>query len=406
MRGGIATQGRPSVRDVAGRAAPRLAAGDLGLLPVIVGLGVIAVAFQLLNSNFLTPRNLSYLSLQIGSLAVLTIGVSLVLLVGEIDLSVGSVSGLCGAIMAVLISSHGWPGWAAMLACLAAGAVVGLVQGCWVVVIGVPSFIVTLTGLLVWQGLQLIVLGNQGETAVNDRFIDDISAAYLPSGVGIGIAIGVCLAAGGYLVISRRLIARSGYENAPLVSDWTRWALIAIVTLGSTLVLNQFLGVPYLLLGVVLITTFFGVVTSQTPLGWHIYAVGGNSEAARRAGVRVPQLKLMLFMTVAVLAAVAGIIDASRGLVVTVNSGGGNITLEAIAAAVIGGTSLFGGRGRIPGALLGALLIGAVANGLDLLGQSAAAQTIATGLILLAAVSVDVLSRRRRTRRSLASFAS
>jgi D-xylose transport system permease protein len=156
----------------------------------------------------------------------------------------------------------------------------------------------------------------------------------------------------------------------------------------------------------VLITTFFGVVTSQTPLGRHIYAVGGNAEAARRAGVRVPQLKLILFMTVAVLAAVAGIIDASRGLVVTVTSGGGNITLEAIAAAVIGGTSLFGGRGRIPGALIGALLIGAVANGLDLLGQSAAAQTIATGLILLAAVSVDVLSRRRRARRSLASFAS
>lgn len=403
MMGGIVTRERRSVRDIVGRAAPRLAAGDLGLLPLILGVCVIGVAFQLLNSNFLSPRNLSYLSLQIGSLAVLAIGVSLVLLVGEIDLSVGAVSGLCGATMAVLISSHGWPGWAAMLACLSAGAVIGLVQGWWIVFIGVPSFIVTLTGLLVWQGLQLIILGNQGEAPVNNHFIDDIASTYLPSGAGIAIAIGVCLVAGGYLVVSRRLTARSGYENAPLVSDWARWALIAIATLGSTLVLNQFLGVPYLLLAVVVIATFFGVVTSQTPLGRHIYAVGANSEAARRAGVRVPQLKLVLFMTVSVLAAVAGIIDASRGLVVTVNSGGGDVTLEAIAAAVIGGTSLFGGRGRIPGALLGALVIGAVTNGLDLLGQSAAAQTIAAGLILLAAVSVDVLSRRRRTRASLAS---
>jgi D-xylose transport system permease protein len=378
------------------RVAPGLSRGDLGPVPVIVALLIIGVVFQLANSNYLTPRNLFYLSLQAASLSMYALGAFIVLLMGEIDLSIGSVGGFTSAVLAILCTNDGWRGGWGIVAALALGAAIGAVQGLWVVVVRAPSFIVTLPGLLVWQGMQFLVLGVNGEVTINNPFVGDIASTQMSHTVGLSVAIVVALGFAAYTAAGYLLRRRGGYQQEGAAASVARAAVVAAAAIGVTVVLNQFLGVPTLLVMIVLVTAVFGVVTSSTPYGTHIYAVGGNAEAARRAGVRMGSLRVSVFVLVGMLAAVGGIIDASRGLAVTVNAGGGNTTLDAIAAAVIGGTSLFGGRGRASGALLGAFVIAAVANGLDLLGQSAAMETIVTGLILLAAVSIDVTSRRVR----------
>jgi D-xylose transport system permease protein len=367
---------------------------DLGLWPVIGALVIIAVGFQLANGAYLTPRNLSNLTLQTATLAVLTLSVMLVLVLGEIDLSIGAVSGLTAAAMAMLSALAGWPAVAAITAALALGALIGLAQGTWIVRFGAPSFIVTLAGMLVWQGVQLFVLTPQsGQVLVQDEAITDIASSYLP--VSAGWALAAVIAAGGaaWVLGSRALTARSGYDADPIGRDLVKVALVVVVPVLAVVLLNLYLGVPVLLVIMLAITLVLAVMTGTTIFGRHIYAVGGNAEAARRTGVRVGALRIVVFTLVATLAAIAGILDASRAFSVSVNTGGGNTALNAIAAAVIGGTSLFGGRGTIVGALLGALVISSVQNGLALIGQTAATQVVVTGLILLAAVTLDVTTR-------------
>ncbi|HWM33039.1 MAG TPA: ABC transporter permease [Pseudolysinimonas sp.] len=370
---------------------------DLGLWPVIIGLVIIAVGFQLANDAFLSSRNLSNMILQTAVLAILTLGVMLVLLLGEIDLSIGAVSGLTAALMGVLSALAGWPAWAAILAAVALGAIIGLIQGGWIVAFRAPSFIVTLAGMLVWQGLQLLILTPQsGQLRITDPFITGIASSYLPRPAGWALAIVIALGAAGWVVLRRVLTSRSGYETDPIARDVIRIVLGVGVPIGVMVILDGYFGVPYLLLIVLAITGILAVVTGSTIFGRHIYAVGGNIEAARRTGIRVSSLRVVIFMIVAGLAAIAGVLSAARGYSVSVNTGGGNTALNAIAAAVIGGTSLFGGRGTIIGALLGALVISSVQNGLALLGQPAATQVITTGLILLAAVTLDMVARGRR----------
>lgn len=370
--------------------------GDLGLWPVIIGLAIIAIGFQLANDAFLSPRNLSNLVLQTAVLAILTLGVMMVLLLGEIDLSVGAVSGLTATVMGLLSVLAGWPAWAAILAAVAAGALIGLAQGSWIVFFRAPSFIVTLAGMLVWQGLQLLLLSPQdGQLRIEDPFITGLASSYLPGPVGWAIAALVVVAGVAWILVRDRMTVRAGFDREPTRRRVTKIALVVVIPLGVVWLLDSYLGVPYLLIVMLVITGILAVMTGSTVFGRHMYAVGGNAEASRRTGIKVPQLRIVIFVLVAVLAAIAGVMSAARGYSVSVNTGGGNTSLNAIAAAVIGGTSLFGGRGTILGALLGALVISSVQNGLALLGQPAATQVITTGLILLAAVTLDMAARGR-----------
>jgi D-xylose transport system permease protein len=372
----------------------RLARGDLGFLPVIVALIAIAVIFYLANPLFLVPRNLSNLSLQVGVLGVMTLGITLVLLIGEIDLSTGSLSGLCAVVMVLLSSRHGQPAFVAILAAILLGAAVGLVQGLWIVIVRAPSFIVTLTGLLVWQGAQRLLIGYEiGQIEVDDPFITGIASTFMPAWLSILVVAAIAAVA---LIYAGRNWWRADADRIGAAGTIVRAAVYPLVAAAIVLILSQYDGVPYLLLLLVTLAAVLTIVTERTPFGVHIFSVGGNAEAARRAGVNTAALRVVVFMTCSGFAALSGIIAASRQYAVDSNTGGGNLVLDSIAAAVIGGTSLFGGRGRIVGGLLGALVIGSVANGLDLLGQSADVKTIITGLILLAAVTVDMLARRRR----------
>ena len=387
-----ATQDRPWYRALA---VPRSA--ELGLWPVIFALGLIAIGFHLANDAFLTPRNLSNLVMQTGTLGAMTLGVVLVLLIGEIDLSIGAVSGFTACVMGILATLHGWPAWAAIGAAVLLGASIGLVQGAWIVFFQAPSFIVTLAGLLIWQGLQLRSLGDQnGQLRIEDPGITGVASNFLPLWAGWALATAVILVTVAYLAVRRVLAARSSYGTEPLAKDVSRAVLVALTSIAVVGVLNAHLGVPYLLIVLLVLTLGCAVVAGSTVFGRHIYAVGGNAEAARRTGIRVGALRVVIFMSASSLASLAGVLEAARGYAVSVNSGGGNASLNAIAAAVIGGTSLFGGRGRLAGALLGALVISSVQNGLALLGEGAATQVVITGLILLAAITLDVTSRRRR----------
>ena len=368
--------------------------GDLGFIPVIIGLLCVVIIFYFANPIFLSPRNLSNLTLQIGVLGVMTLGVCLVLFLGEIDLSAGSVSGFCAVVMVFVSSKLGFGGVLAILTAISIGCLIGFIHGKWITFFGAPSFIVTLTGLLVWQGLHRMFMGNQiGQMLTHDPLVIGIASTFLPNWISIIILIIIILIS--YTFFFREL-AFSNKTFYKILSSFCKYTIYPIIGVATFAVLSLYHGVPILLIILLTITLILTLLTEYTKFGVHIFAVGGNQEAARRTGVQVNKIRIIVFSICSGLAAISGIISVSRQFAVDTNTGGGNLILDAIAAAVIGGTSLFGGRGRIIGALLGALVIGSVANGLDLLGQSANVKSIITGLILLAAASIDIISRRRR----------
>lgn len=376
----------------------RIKQGEFGVLPVLLALAVIWTYFQTQEPSFLSARNLSNLVLQIAVTGTVAIGITLVLLVGEIDLSVGSVAGLSSAILGVLIVNNDWPWWAAIIVILLVGAAIGAFQGAWFALIGVPAFVVTLAGFLGWQGAQLRVLGTTGTINVFEPRIADIASSYLPGYWGWVLAIaGSGLYA--FTKITEQLRRfRAGLPAQPLALVIVRTAAIAALAFGAVWVLNSAPtgGVPtagVILLGLVI---FFSWVTKRTKFGRYIYAVGGNAEAARRAGVKIARIRIYVFTLAGMMAAIGGLIFVSRLAAASTQTGGGTFLLEAIAAAVIGGTSLFGGRGSVWSALLGALVIGSVANGLDLMAQPPEVKYMVEGAILLLAVTVDAASRRSR----------
>lgn len=373
-----------------------VSAGQLGALPVIVGLAIIWSYFQSQDAHFLTPRNISNLLLQIAVVGTIAIGLVLVLLLGEIDLSVGSVAGVCAATLGVLVVSHGWPWWAGIIAMLLVGAAIGAIQGAWFAVVGVPSFIVTLAGLLGWQGLQLHVLGSTGTVNVFESHISAIATTFLPNTLGWALAIVFAAAYALSRVARERRRRLEGLPSTQVAVVALRTLLVGALLVGTVAVLNRASGVPtaaLILLGLVIL---FSLVTTKTKFGRYIYAVGGNAEAARRAGVSLRGIRIAAFTLASTFAALGGLLQVSRGAAASTQTGGGTLLLEAIAAAVIGGTSLFGGRGSVWSALLGALVIGSVSNGLDLLGQAADVKLMVEGGILLLAVTIDALSRRGR----------
>ena len=374
----------------------RVSQGEIGSLPVVAALILIAIVFQSLNPNFLTPRNLTNLVLQIAAMGTISVGVVLVLLLGEIDLSVGAVSGLCAAVMAVLNVKAGLPGALAVGVGVLAGAGIGLLQGVWITRFRVPSFVVTLAGLLGWQGLLLWVLGDTGTVNLTDPAITNLA------GIFLGPRLGWLVGLGAVAVFLASLARARGRRVAAGLGVGTTGALVARIALvgGGILlaiaVLDAGRGVPLAMLILLGFVVAFDSVTTRTRWGRHVFAVGGNAEAARRAGIAVDRVRVLVFTLSATLAACGGILAASRLLAVNQSSGSGDVVLNAIAAAVIGGTSLFGGRGTIWSALLGALVIGSISNGMDLLALASSVKFMITGGVLLAAVTIDAVSRRGR----------
>ncbi|HVO20275.1 MAG TPA: sugar ABC transporter permease [Anaeromyxobacter sp.] len=402
-RGG-ASRPRPGALGALG---VRFRQGELGALPVVLGLLLIAAVFRLANPYFLTPLNLTNLLVQIAGVGTIAVGVVLVLLLGEIDLSVGAVSGFCAAAMAVLSVKHGVPGPLAVASGLALGLGIGLAQGAWVTKLRVPSFVVTLAGYLGWQGALLWILGSTGTINLSDPFIVGLANARLPVWLGwvaAALAVAVLWVGGEW---GRRRRAAAGLPARSATARAVRDAFISAAIIGAVWLMSvnrnprgdpRIAGIPAGVAGFLVLVVALDRVTRRTRFGRWIYAVGGGAEAARRAGIPVDRIRTAVFALASGLAAAGGILAASRLFAVNQSSGGGDILLDAIAAAVIGGTSLFGGRGTTWSALLGALVIGAITNGMDLLAFASSARFVITGAVLLVAVTIDATARYRRER--------
>lgn len=376
--------------------------GELGSVPVIVGLLVIWALLALANPRFLSPVNLTNLMLQIAAMGTISVGIVLVLLLGEIDLSVGSVSGLAAAVMAVLNVKAGMPGAAAVFAALAVGLGIGMFNGLWITRFRVPSFVVTLAGLIGWLGLQLYVLGDTGTINLRDPFITGLAGTFLPAAVGWLVAAGILVGYGAALVLRRRRRQAAGLPvRSPTLLAF-RFLAVAVPLLAAMAVLNADRGLPLAVVIFVGLTAVFDLITTRTRFGRNIYAVGGSAEAAMRAGIPVSKVRIAVFGLCSMMAALGGVLAASRLLAVNQSSGSGDLLLNAIAAAVIGGTSLFGGRGTVWAALLGALVIGSISNGMDLLALSSSVKFMVTGSVLLLAVTIDAVTRHGRETSGLA----
>jgi D-xylose transport system permease protein len=378
----------------------RVASGDVGQLPVIIGLIVIWGIFYLTsNGKFFLPINLVNLSMQMAAVGTIAIGVVFVLLLGEIDLTVGVVSGLTAAIMAVLNVKYGVPGVVAVLLAIVGGTLVGLFQGFWITRFRIPSFVVTLAGQIAWTGLLLYVIGQNGTINLRDPFIVSIAATFFPGFSGYLIAglLVVYLAITGFLNMSRRRAAGLSAESATVLL--VRVVGVAVALTIAITAFDQDRGLPLPLVIMVFLVVVMDYVVRRTKFGRMIMAVGGNAEAARRAGIPVIRVRIAVFALASTFAGIGGVIGGSYLLAVEQGTGTGPELLNAIAAAVIGGTSLFGGRGTVWAALLGIMVIQSISNGMDLLFLSPAIKFMITGGVLLTAVTIDALARSGRTAR-------
>ncbi|MBD3783212.1 MAG: ABC transporter permease [Micrococcales bacterium] len=383
----------------------RIKGGETGVLPVVGGLLLVSVIFESLDRHFLTTGNLVNLLVQAAVYALLSMAEVFVLLLGEIDLSVGFVAGVGAVVVAWLVQPQvGWPWWAAVLAALAATAAIGALQGTLITRIGLPSFVVTLAGLLFWNGVMLFVLGNGGSILVQDDVVNGISSSTLPRLAGWVVALaGVVV----YGVLTWRRDARrrsSGVAAPPAVLTAAKigGALVGAVVLvlvanADRGILAPVFGLPVVVLVVLAVLVLWSWLLGRRRFGLYVYAVGGNAEAARRAGIGLARIRTLSFLLCSLTAGIAGVVYASRLRSISTSLDGGTLVLYAVAGAVIGGTSLFGGRGRMLHGVLGGLVIAAIDNGMGLLGFSAAAKYVVTAVVLLVAVTIDAVARRGRT---------
>jgi len=372
-------------------------AGQLGSLPIILGLVIIAIVFQSQNDRFLTASNFVNLIVQSAAFATIAMGIVFVLLLGEIDLSVGYVSGVAGVIAAVLLIPDGNAVAApiAIALALGSGIAIGTFHGLLITKIGIPSFVVTLAGLIAWNGVVLLLIGDRGTVILQNDFLIGLANDFLPHATAwILWAIAVLIFAGIQLN-EVRVRRKADLDHDPFSLIGLRIAGLAVALGAVVYVANQDRGIPYLFLLVGFFFLLWSFVLGRTRFGRYVYAVGGNAEAARRAGINVDRIKIAVFAICSFMAAVGGLVLASRLRSVDTNAGGGSILLYSIAAAVIGGTSLFGGVGHIKSAILGALVIASIDNGLGLLGLGSGEKFLITGGVLLLAVTVDSLSRQR-----------
>jgi len=386
------------------RAYDNVRTGNLGILPIVIGLAFIVVFFSFKATNFFTADNFNNIIVQMAGLTMLAFGVVFVLLLGEIDLSIGYLSGIAALSVAEFQlpgSGHQYPGLVAILFAVGVCTLIGGAQGSIVAFVGVPSFVVTLAGLLIWQGVILQVLEIKGVIVIQDAWINDTANYFFTSRNGwiiAGIVTGLfALGTVGSAIGKRR-------AGVAIGNPWimaVKLAGIALATFGTVAISNHAKVPNGLPLAGVLVVIFLIALTylaKRTPFGRHVYAVGGSAEAARRAGINVARIRIIVFMISGAMAGVGGVILAARLNSVDLNVGGGTLLLDAISAAVIGGTSLFGGRGEVRSALIGALVIATVANGLDTAGYKTGTIYIVTGVILLLAVTLDTVARRLQVR--------
>jgi D-xylose transport system permease protein len=358
-------------------------------------LAAIWIYFGAQNSAFLGNRNLTNLLVQIVVTATIALGIVFVLLVAEIDLSVAANSGASATFTAILVVNHGWPSWLGLAVGLAFGAAIGLVQGAVVTQFGVPSFIVTLGTQLVLLGAILKLLpGGTGQVSLFGTGIAKLSSTYLSPGLGwtlmaVGDAVFIALR-----LLATREAARRGLNASAVRDVLAPAAVLCVASAVAVATLNSYLGVPLPVVILFGLLAIFSYITTQTRFGLYLHAVGANPDAARRAGIGVAKTKMIAFTLAGGLAALGGILAASRLLGVSASSGSGTVLLESIAAAVIGGTSLFGGRGSVWDALIGALVIGSISNGLDLIGAQTVVKYVAEGVILVIAATVDAMLTR------------
>jgi len=376
----------------------RIRGGDLGSLPVIVGLVVIWAVFQALNPVFLSSPNLVNLTMQCAAIGTIALGIVLVLLVGEIDLSVGSVSGLAAAILAVGFVQLQWNLVLALIAAIAAGALVGLLYGFLYTRFGLPSFVITLAGLLGFLGLQLWILGDTGSIGLPfDSWIVEFAQQwYLPAWASYIVA-GLTAAAYAWILLRRaRQRAAANLVSQSYLEIGVRSGALVAFLLVAAWYLNLSRGVGVMFLFFLVLVVIVNFALTRTRWGRAVYAVGGSVDASRRAGIRVDRIYISVFMLCSTLAAVGGVLAAARLASANQSSGTGDVNLNAIAAAVIGGASLFGGRGTAFAALLGIFVIQSISSGLTLLNLDSSVIFMITGVVLVLAVTVDSLSRRKR----------
>ena len=381
----------------------RIKAGDIGALPALLGLISLGLVFTFSSQFFLTARNMANLLTQAAPVIVIAMGLVFVLLLGEIDLSAGFASGVCGATLVLLINNHHFPWYAALLVSIVVGTGLGWVMGTLVARLRIPSFVVTLSTFLAFQGILLLMAGNGGTILLQDRFIIAVENNNLTPMVSwLFTLIGLIVYVG--LGLNRILLRRRKNLKSELFKVWlTKNVIFVTLGIGATYVLNtqrgnlpdnSIKGIPIVvpvLLALLVAGTF---LLNRTVFGRHLYAVGGNAEAARRSGINVRRVRTLAFMICSGLAAIAGMLFASISNSISPTTGGGTTLLYAVGAAVIGGTSLFGGKGKLRDAILGGLVVAIINNGMGLLGFSPGTQYLVTGGVLLVSASVDALSRK------------
>jgi D-xylose transport system permease protein len=400
------TPGQGGIGEAAGAYWDRIKGGDLGALPAVIGAVVLVIVFGIMEpDSFLTEQNFANLLNQGAAIMVLAMGLVFVLLLGEIDLSAGFTAGTGAAILGVTLTNHGWAWPLSIAAALLTGVAIGFAIAVLVARLGIPSFVVSLAFFLGLQGAMLLIIGEGGTIPIRDDAVLSVMNKNMPVALGWGLAVVVIggFAATTFWAINTR--KKAGLP-VPAMSVWAAKVIgLAVVVLALIFLLQQerqrpnapitIQGVPWVVPLIVALVVALTFLLRRTSFGRHVYAVGGNAEAARRAGINVPNIKTLCFILGSTLAIVAGILLASRDNSVSPTTGGAQTLLYAVGAAVIGGTSLFGGRGRIVDAVTGGLVVAIIANGLPLVTQKSGVQFIINGLVLLLAASVDAISRRR-----------
>ncbi|MFG1889908.1 sugar ABC transporter permease [Micromonospora sp. NPDC049051] len=383
----------------------RVRGGDIGALPAVLGLVALCTMFSIMRPSFLTAGNFANLFTQGAAVTLIAMGLVFVLLLGEIDLSAGFASGVCAAILANVVTVLGYPWYVAVLAAIVTGVAIGTALGFLVAKIGIPSFVVTLAGFLAFQGIVLMLMEEGTNISVRDEVLVAIANRNLPPVLGWILA---AVAVAGYAAVQllrHRTRAARGLTTDPVAVVFARIGGLALILGAAVFILNlersrnvvisSLKGVPIVVPIIALLLVFWTFVLQRTSYGRHVYAVGGNKEAARRAGINVDRIRISVFVICSSMAAVGGIVAASRANSVDPNTGGSNVLLYAVGAAVIGGTSLFGGKGRVLDAVLGGAVVAVIDNGMGLMGYSSGVKYVVTGVVLLLAASVDAFSRRR-----------
>ncbi|MFC8849319.1 MULTISPECIES: sugar ABC transporter permease [unclassified Micromonospora] len=383
----------------------RVRGGDIGALPAVLGLIVLCTVFAIMRPSFLSAGNFANLFTQGAAVTLIAMGLVFVLLLGEIDLSAGFASGVCAAILANVVTVLGYPWWVAVLAALGTGVLIGTTLGFLVAKIGIPSFVVTLAGFLAFQGIVLMLMKDGSNISVRDETLVAISNRNLPPAIGWALAAVAVAAYAAVQLMRHRNRSARGLVTDPLAVVFARVGVLTVILGAAVYVLNlersrnvlitSLKGVPIVVPIIAVLLIVWTFVLQRTSYGRHVYAVGGNKEAARRAGINVDRIRISVFVICSSMAAIGGIVAASRANSVDPNTGGSNVLLYAVGAAVIGGTSLFGGKGRVLDAVLGGAVVAVIDNGMGLMGYSSGVKYVVTGVVLLLAASVDAFSRHR-----------